>query len=255
MKNRNNYFVILLLVLAFTMALNIVPAQAQQNKQENSSLCIAERGDHLWRIAQKHNVKFSKVLRRNDHFKNKNVIYPGNRVYLPPNVETDAPAPKEEVTPPEEPVREETPQEKPETQPEKQPTEQNNPATFEAKVIELVNQERQQNGLEPYQSNQQLSNVARTKSKDMRDKNYFSHQSPTYGSPFEMLKQFNVQYRAAGENIAKGQQTPAEVVNSWMNSPGHRRNILSQQFTQIGVGFAQNKQGETFWTQLFIRPQ
>ena len=71
----------------------------------------------------------------------------------------------------------------------------------------------------------------------MHDKRYFSHQSPTYGSPFDMMKQFGITYRTAGENIAMGQSTPQAVVNAWMNSKGHRANILNASFTQIGMGY------------------
>jgi len=82
--------------------------------------------------------------------------------------------------------------------------------------------------------------------------NYFDHQSPTYGSPFDMMKQYGISYRAAGENIAMGQTSPQQVMQGWMNSPGHRANILNASFTQIGVGIAQNAQGRYYWTQQFI---
>ncbi len=86
----------------------------------------------------------------------------------------------------------------------------------------------------------------------MVNKNYFSHTSPTYGSPFDMMKQFGISYKTAGENIAMGQKTPSEVVTAWMNSEGHRKNILSSSFTQIGVGVAKNANGQLYWTQMFI---
>ncbi len=87
----------------------------------------------------------------------------------------------------------------------------------------------------------------------MIDKNYFSHQSPTYGSPFSMMENFGLKFSAAGENIAMGQSTPQEVVSSWMNSPGHRSNILSSVYTEIGVGLAINSNGISYWTQMFIK--
>ena len=90
---------------------------------------------------------------------------------------------------------------------------------------------------------------ARAKSKDMSSKGYFSHTSPTYGSPFDQMKQFGVSYRSAGENIAMGQRTPEEVVRGWMNSPGHKANILSSDFTHIGIGYDKNG---NYWTQQFI---
>ena len=104
-------------------------------------------------------------------------------------------------------------------------------------------------GLAPLTENWELSRVARYKSQDMADRHYFSHTSPTYGSPFDMMKAFGIKYRTAGENIAYGQRTPAEVVTAWMNSPGHRANILNSSFKQIGVGYVASGR---YWTQMFI---
>ena len=125
---------------------------------------------------------------------------------------------------------------------------------FQKKVIELVNSERAKVGLNALSENNDLNNVATLKSEDMVKLNYFSHTSPTYGSPFEMLSQFNISYTAAGENIAYGQSTPEEVMNGWMNSSGHKANILNTNFTQIGVGVAQKANGQYVWTQEFSRP-
>ncbi len=119
-------------------------------------------------------------------------------------------------------------------------------------VVTLVNQERAKQGLAPLKENVKLSTVARTKSEDMAKNNYFSHTSPTYGSPFDMMKQFGITYSAAGENIAMGQPTAASVMDGWMNSPGHKANILSKDFTEIGVGIAKNANGSIYWTQQFI---
>ncbi|MCC3865734.1 sporulation protein [Terrisporobacter petrolearius] len=125
-------------------------------------------------------------------------------------------------------------------------------SSFQKEVTRLVNVERSKRGLSELAFNSQLSNVATLKSQDMINKNYFSHTSPTYGSPFDMMKQFNISYKAAGENIAMGQKTPAEVVNAWMNSQGHRENILNPNFTDIGVGVAKSSNGTLYWTQMFI---
>lgn len=119
-------------------------------------------------------------------------------------------------------------------------------------VLEIVNKERKSNGLKPLTLNKELSSVATIKSQDMIDKGYFDHTSPTYGSPFDMMKSFGISYKAAGENIAKGQKTPSEVMNSWMNSSGHRANILSSNFTELGVGIAKDSKGTIYWTQMFI---
>ncbi len=121
--------------------------------------------------------------------------------------------------------------------------------SFESEVIKLTNEKRVANGLPPLKENGSLNYVAALKSIDMLENNYFSHESPTYGSPFEMLNEFNVKYKAAGENIAMGLETPEEVVDSWWNSPSLRANMLSEDFTEIGVGYS--TQG-AIWTQLFI---
>ena len=81
---------------------------------------------------------------------------------------------------------------------------------------------------------------------------YFAHDSPTYGSAFDMMKQFGISYRTAGENIAMGQTTPNKVMEGWMKSPGHRDNILKPDFKQLGVGIAKNSKGELYCTQMFI---
>ena len=120
---------------------------------------------------------------------------------------------------------------------------------YEKEVIRLVNEIRIQNGLNAFETDINLSRVARIKSQDMKDNNYFSHTSPVYGSPFDMMKKFGISYRTAGENIAKGQRTPRDVVNAWMNSDGHRANILNSSFNKIGVGYVNDG---NYWTQMFI---
>lgn len=118
---------------------------------------------------------------------------------------------------------------------------------FAKQVADLVNQERAKSGLSPLTLDAQVSEVAMLKAKDMVENNYFSHQSPTYGSPFDMLKANGITYQAAGENIAKGQKTPEEVMNAWMNSDGHRKNIMSSSFSKIGVAYYNG-----VWVQQFI---
>ena len=112
-----------------------------------------------------------------------------------------------------------------------------------------MNEKRAENGLKALKHNWELSRVARYKSQDMKDNRYFSHTSPTYGSPYEMMRNFGISFRRAGENIARGQRTPQAVVNAWMNSSGHRANILNASYTEIGVGYV--KDGN-YWTQMFI---
>jgi uncharacterized YkwD family protein len=154
------------------------------------------------------------------------------------------------------PNQTQTPTQQQQTQPKQQtPTQQQQApvstgiSQYAQQVIELTNKERARAGLPALKADAQLSAVAQKKSQDMQQNHYFSHTSPTYGSPFDMMRDFGITYKTAGENIAQGQRTPQEVVTAWMNSPGHRANILNQQFTHIGVGF---EQAGNHWTQMFI---
>ncbi|TDL92658.1 sporulation protein [Vibrio vulnificus] len=132
---------------------------------------------------------------------------------------------------------------------DKKPETSSELSAFEQEVVKLTNAEREKQGLAALKIDTELSKVARIKSQDMKDKNYFDHNSPTYGSPFDMMKQFGISYKTAGENIAQGQQTPEEVVQAWMNSQGHRENIMNSSFTHIGVGYVESG---NYWTQQFI---
>lgn len=120
---------------------------------------------------------------------------------------------------------------------------------IEQEVVRLVNIERSKKGLPALKIDSELAKVARLKSQDMYDKGYFDHTSPTYGSPFDMMEKFGIEFMAAGENIAWGYTTAKNVVNGWMNSPGHRANILSEYYTHIGVGYVASGH---YWTQMFI---
>lgn len=170
-----------------------------------------KQGDTMWKLAVKYQIGTQEIITANPQITNPNLIYPGQVLTIP---EVDS-----SVT------------------------------AFEAEVIRLVNEIRQENGLKALKANWELSRVARYKSQDMLDHKYFSHTSPTYGSPFQMIQSFGLSYRTAGENIAKGYSTPQAVVNGWMNSSGHRANILNASYTQIGVGYV--KSGH-YWTQMFI---
>ena len=119
-------------------------------------------------------------------------------------------------------------------------------------MLAQVNQQRRNAGLSELSLSQELTKVATVKAEDMRDQGYFSHTSPTYGSPFDMMKEFGINYRTAGENIAKGQKSVEAVMNGWMNSTGHRENILNSNFTKLGVGYCTDNAGNTYWVQMFI---
>ena len=169
-------------------------------------------GDSMWKIAVKYKVGLSEIISSNPQISNPALIYPGQIITIP--------------------------------------TMDSSVLNFESEVVRLVNEIRVKDGLNKLTEDWELSRVARYKSQDMRDNKYFSHTSPVYGSPFEMMKNFGISYRSAAENIAKGQKTPQAVVNGWMNSAGHRANILNASYTHIGVGYVADG---NYWTQMFIR--
>ena len=171
-------------------------------------------GDSMWKIDVKYQLGLSEIKAANPQISNPNLIYPGQVLTIP--------------------------------------TTDSSVLNYEKEVVRLVNEIRAQNGLRELTYNWELSRVARYKSQDMKDNRYFSHTSPVYGSPFQMMKDFGITYKSAGENIARGQRTPQAVVNAWMNSSGHRANILNASFTQIGVGYVAEG---NYWTQMFIGKQ
>ena len=169
-------------------------------------------GDSMWKIAVKYEVGLSEIINANPHISDPALIYPGQIITIP--------------------------------------TLESGVRNYEKEVIRLVNQIRAERGLGTLTEDWELSRVARIKSHDMKDNNYFSHTSPVYGSPFQMMKSFGISYKSAAENIARGQATPQAVVNAWMNSSGHRANILNSSYNKIGVGYVENGK---YWTQMFIR--
>ena len=169
------------------------------------------KGDTMWKLAVKYEVGTGEIIAANPQVSNPDLIYPGQLLNIPQVSDTVL--------------------------------------SYESEVIRLVNEIRRENGLKPLTANWELSRVARYKSEDMANNRYFSHTSPTYGTPFQMIRSFGLTYRSAGENIAYGQRTPAAVVDAWMNSSGHRANILNPSFTQIGVGYCASG---NYWTQMFI---
>ena len=171
-------------------------------------------GESLWTIAVKNQIGLSEIIGANPQISNPSLIFPGQIINIPDIDEFKA---------------------------------------LETEVVRLVNIERARAGLQPLAQNWEVSRVARYKSQDFINRNYFAHNSPTYGTPFEMLTSFGILFSAAAENIARGQSSPAAVMNTWMNSAGHRANILSTLYNQIGVGVARDSRGTLFWTQMFIR--
>ncbi|MEI3361334.1 MAG: SafA/ExsA family spore coat assembly protein [Oscillospiraceae bacterium] len=169
------------------------------------------KGDTMWKLAVRYQAGTSEIIQANPQVSNPDLIYPGQVLNIPQISQSVL--------------------------------------SYESEVIRLVNEVRRENGLKALTANWELSRVARYKSQDMLNKGYFSHTSPTYGTPFQMIKAFGLSFRTAGENIARGYPTPQAVVNGWMNSSGHRANILNASYTQIGVGYV--AQGN-YWTQMFI---
>ncbi|OYD59784.1 hypothetical protein CGZ90_01325 [Fictibacillus aquaticus] len=185
-----------------------------------------KQGDRLFPISLNLNVSYSSLKDANPQLKDVNLIYPGQLIDVPSAVNA-------------------APVQQPE--PAKQPAPAADSVSSQAKeVAALVNKERQNAGLPALALDEELSSVALVKAKDMIQQNYFSHTSPVYGSPFDMMKRFGITYSAAGENIAKGQSSAAEVMQDWMNSQGHRENILSSSYDSIGIGYYQGA-----WVQLF----
>lgn len=197
-------------LLVFVMSVAMIAVMFSENVSASTSHTVVP-GDTMWKIAVKYEVGLSELKNANSEIQNPDLIYPGQVLKIPTTASS--------VT------------------------------SYEKEVIRLVNEIRAENGLRKLNYNWELCRVARYKSQDMKDNRYFSHTSPVYGSPFQMMKSFGISYKTAGENIARGQATPSAVVNAWMNSAGHRANILNASFTEIGVGYVAEG---NYWTQMFI---
>lgn len=199
----------------------IYPNQIINIPQNNELTYTVMPGDNMWNIAQKHNLNLNDLIAKNPQITNPAFIIPGQIINI--------------------------------SYPSETPSDSNDNRSLELEVIRLVNSEREKAGRTPLVENNKLSEIARTKSQDFINNNYFSHNSPIYGSPFDMLDSNGIKYTTAAENIASGQRGPMEVMRYWMNSPGHQANILNSTINQIGVGVAKDNNGTLYWTQMFIR--
>ena len=130
-------------------------------------------------------------------------------------------------------------------------TETSNMNSDEKEVFDLINKQRTNNGLAALKNDSEVQRVTRIKAQDMVDNNYFSHTSPTYGSPFDMLKSFKISYKTAGENIA-GNSSNSSAVTAWMNSSGHKANILNSNFNYTGIGVVSSPKYGKMYVHLFI---
>lgn len=120
---------------------------------------------------------------------------------------------------------------------------------FAQQVVNLVNQERAKAGLTALSVDNNVANAALTRAKEIEKS--FSHTRPNGSNFSTALTEQGVKFLGSGENIAWGQTTPEQVMKGWMNSPGHRANIMNPKFKYIGVGHHQNSNGVNYWTQLF----
>lgn len=204
--------------------------------------CNVQKGESLWRIAKEYHLDFAKVLELNRHLKNPHLIFPDQDVSTPVDSGTGVDPNKSDGSKDESHSSEDT-----------STKEESNTSNKQAdEVLRLVNAERSKQGLKSLQLDSNLNKIATVKAKDMAVNNYFSHDSPTYGDPFEMMRSFGeTSYRKAGENIAAGQRDAKEVMNSWMNSSGHRANILNANYTHLGVGYYEGGSYKTYWVQEF----
>ncbi|MBQ9768182.1 MAG: CAP domain-containing protein [Lachnospiraceae bacterium] len=143
------------------------------------------------------------------------------------------------------PTLPETPEEEPETSPEVQ----DQAYVYGLRITELVNEHRAAAGLSPVEYSAELSDAAQTRAFEIEKS--FSHTRPDGRYFSTVLKDHGISYRYSGENIAWGQKSPEQVVTAWMNSAGHRANILNKSFTKLGVGYQQNERGVNYFTQLF----
>ena len=203
----------IIVCIASLLFMTPILAPATYTSAQGTDTHIVQKGESMWLISVKYQIGLSEIIQANPNVKNPALIYPNQKLVIP-NID--------------------------------------NVKNLENDVIALVNTERAKQHLEGLEIDWELSRVARVKSKDMAVNNYFSHQSPTYGSPFDMMKHFGIHYTSAGENIASGQTSAESVMQSWMNSQGHRENIMNPTFTHIGVGYYRGGSYGHMWTQQFI---
>ena len=202
-------------ILAAVLALAPVIGAGVAGAASSTFPYTVKGNDTMWKISLRYGISLDSLIRANPQVANPNIIWPGMVLNIPRagwQQGTDT-----------------------------------STSTYADQVVQLVNQERAKAGLKPLVSDRALAAMALDKAKDMYHNRYFSHYSPTYGSPFDMMRSYGIQYRYAGENIAMGQRTPQEVMNAWMKSPGHRQNILNPNFTKIGVAYYKGE-----WVQEFI---
>lgn len=212
------------MTIVFTLNSQLTNAQGRVSSDRTSipvNRYIIKKGDNLWNIAKRYHCTVRQIKELNPQLQKGGEEYAGKTEgetnVVKPNDSIELPA-ADEMT------------------------------DVEAQVLKIVNEVRSKNGLSSLQGNDDaLNKSARAKANDMATNNYFNHQSPTMGSPFDQMRNAGVKYRTAGENIAQGQKTAQDVMDDWMNSSGHRANILNKEYTHLGVGYV-----DGYWCQQFI---
>ena len=169
---------------------------------------------------------------------------PGNN--CPNNNNTNQPSPN---TPPTDTGNTPVATKAPAVTPTTPPSNHSGISSYAEQVIQLVNAERAKQGLSSFTTTSALSSAANKRATEITQS--FAHTRPNGSSFSTVLGEYGISYSASGENIAYGQRTPQDVVNGWMNSAGHRANILNSNFKKIGIGVHQAGNGTIYWTQLF----
>ncbi|MBP1962630.1 CAP domain-containing protein [Paenibacillus aceris] len=213
--------------LVVTGAIGLSVLMSSSAAMAASATYTVSGNDTMWLISQKYGVSLTSLIQANPQVANPNVIWSGMKLNIPGGIGSTggSQAPTPSAPAPTAPAQ----------------------SAFTGQVVTLVNQERAKAGLKALTSDSALTAMALDKAKDMYNNGYFDHTSPTYGSPFDMMSSYGIRYSYAGENIAKGQPTPDDVMKAWMNSTGHRQNILSPNYTKIGVAYYNGE-----WVQEFI---
>ncbi|MFO1445776.1 LysM peptidoglycan-binding domain-containing protein [Bacillus sp. Bva_UNVM-123] len=178
---------------------------------------IVKNGDTFWKIARKYDVKLDSIIKSNSSIENPNVIFPGDKIVIP--------------------------------------TDRRNGMMkqSEKNLFHLINEKRTQLGMKSLIIDSRLSNAARLKSIDMRDKKYVSHNSPTYGDPIVLLKELKISFQFVKESIGAGHRSAEEVLSSMINSTVNLENMMDKNATHIGIGYAEGGLYGHYWTILITK--
>lgn len=250
-KNRRTPFVMLLVLLCFVFLWSSVPQATQAalptctGKQllslgDFSKLCSLAPGEYKYTVTCTPD-EVNSCLEKIQKWLNEILKGDCANSYNAPKYQQYQPLNNKQTTP-------NTNNPNPSSEPDQQVAGLN---ADEQKMVDLVNSERKSAGLSTLKVNMDLVKIGRLKAKDMIENNYFSHTSPTYGSPFNMMRQFGVSYTTAGENLA-GAPTVESAHKNLMNSAGHRANILNSSFKEIGIGVVEGSQYGKIFVQEFI---